>query len=285
MPNSTLPGGGAFMGPVRRVPVGGIEIGYRQFGTGPDLVVITGELCTMSLWGTEFPAKLSNHFRVTMFDNRGVGYSTDDVSVPMTIRRLADDTAGLIRALQLRRPDVLGWSMGAEIGLTLSVRHREIIRRLVTTGADTGGRNVVLPSPDVQELFSQPDVSTEELLDVLFPPNAATAKRRFIEQYRSLPQEPVQPVTARRQAGAEARFMTTEETWEGLEHASTRMLITNGGVDVVVAPANADVIVQRAGSAAEKVIFDGAGHAMWFQEMDRFVTQVVEFLEPDRRLR
>lgn len=266
------------------MPVGAIEIGYRQFGNGPDLVVITGELCTMSLWGAEFPAKLSKHFRVTLFDNRGVGYSTDDVSVPMTIGLLADDTAGLIRALQLHRPDVLGWSMGGEIGLTLAVRNAGCIRRLVTTGADTGGRNVVPPSPEVQEVFSRPNPSIEQLLDVLFPANATAAKRRFIEQYRSIPQEPVSPVTGRRQAGAEADFMTTEGTWQGLNDVPTRMLVTHGSADVVAPPANADVIVRRAGpERAEKVIFGGAGHGMWFQEMDRFVALVVAFLAPDDR--
>lgn len=282
--DTALPGPGAFMGPVRRVPINGMEIGYRQFGSGPDLLVITGDTGTMSLWGTEFPGMLSAHFRVTLFDNRGVGYSTDDVSVPMTIQLLADDTAQLIRALHLRRPDVLGWSMGGEIGLTLSVRHPGILRRLVTTGADTGGRRAVPASNEVQDLFNQPNLTFEQLLNVMFPASAVAARRRFIEQYRSIPQESVSVETVRRQGEAEAIFTTSEETWTRLADVKTRMLITNGSSDIVTPPRNADIIVERVGSErAEKVIFSGAGHGMWFQEINRFVGLVVEFLRPSHR--
>jgi hypothetical protein len=50
VPNSTLPGAGAFEGPVYTVPVDGIRLGYRQFGRGPDLLMVTGDTAAMSLW-------------------------------------------------------------------------------------------------------------------------------------------------------------------------------------------------------------------------------------------
>ena len=57
-------------------------------------------------------AGLAAQRRVIVFDYRGVGGSTDDPSVPMTIDLLANDTAGLIRALHLRHADVLGLVAG-----------------------------------------------------------------------------------------------------------------------------------------------------------------------------
>jgi len=50
VPHSTLPGPGAFEGPVNKLAVNGIEIGYRQFGHGPDLIMVTGDTASMSLW-------------------------------------------------------------------------------------------------------------------------------------------------------------------------------------------------------------------------------------------
>lgn len=50
VPNSTPSGRGAFLGPVRRIPVNGIRIGYRQFGSGPDLIMVMGDTGTMSDW-------------------------------------------------------------------------------------------------------------------------------------------------------------------------------------------------------------------------------------------
>ena len=58
------------------VPVDGIRLGYRQFGRGPDLLMVTGDTAAMSLWTPYLLQPLSEHFRVTIFDNRGVGYST-----------------------------------------------------------------------------------------------------------------------------------------------------------------------------------------------------------------
>jgi len=116
--NSGLSGPGAFLGLVHRIPVGDITIGYRRFGTGPDPIMVTGDTATMSEWTTNLLSRLGRHYRVTIFDNRGVGYSTDAAAVADTVPLMADDTVGLIGALGLRRPALLGWSMGDEIGLT-----------------------------------------------------------------------------------------------------------------------------------------------------------------------
>jgi pimeloyl-ACP methyl ester carboxylesterase len=284
VPDSTLPGPGAFMGPVRRVPANGIAIGYRQFGKGSDLVLITGDTATMSLWGTSFPARLAEHFRVTMFDNRGVGYTTDDPSKPMSIPRFADDTAALIRALHLERPDVLGWSMGGEIGLTLSVRHPGVFRRLVTTGGDTGGRQAIQPAAGINEELNDPSTPPSVFLDLIFPSSAPEASAAFVQEYLSIPQEQVSASTLVRQGQAEAAFAEYEGTWKGLGKGGTRMLVTAGTDDVVVPPANAEVIVDRVGrQRARQVMFRGAGHGMWFQDMDRFVDLVVEYLRPAAR--
>jgi len=272
------------MEPVRHLAVNGVEIGYQQVGAGRDLLVVTGNACTMGTWGTTFPHQLSTYFRVTMFDNRGAGRSTDDQSVPMTIQLLAADTVGLIGALALRRPDVLGWSMGAEIALAMAVDHEAAIGRLVTTGGDTGGRHAVPASPRVQDMFNDPNPTIDQFLDVFFPPGAEAARKRYTQEYRSIPQAAVPAETVRRQGEAETAFHLDERTWRGLADVQTPILVTNGSEDVVNPPANADVIVNRVGSGrVEKVIFDGAGHAMWFQALDRFVDLVVEFLEPHRR--
>jgi len=238
----------------------------------------------MSLWGTTFPQMLAQHFRVTLFDNRGVGYSTDDTSKPMRIQLLADDTAALIGALGLHRPDVFGWSIGGEIGLTMSVRHPDALRRLVTTGGDTGGRQAIQPTQQIIDELNDPNTPPEVFLDLIFPATAGAARAAFSDQYISIPQEPVSAETLTRQGDAEAKFSTYEGTWKGLAKGSTPMLVTNGGQDVVVPPANADGIVKRIGrDRAEKVIFDDAGHGNWFQDMDRFVNLVVGYLRPAQR--
>jgi pimeloyl-ACP methyl ester carboxylesterase len=105
------------------VPVHGIRLGYRQFGHGSDLLMITGDTASMSLWMPYLLNPLARSFRVTIFDNRGVGYSTDDLHQRMSVPLMASDTIGLIKALGLKRPTLVGWSMGGEIGITMAERY------------------------------------------------------------------------------------------------------------------------------------------------------------------
>jgi pimeloyl-ACP methyl ester carboxylesterase len=282
VPDSRLPGPGAFMGPVYRVPVNGIEIGYRQFGQGDDLVLITGDTGTMSLWLTTFPERLSKHFRVTMFDNRGVGYSTDDTSVPMTVPLMAKDTADLITALGLDKPAALGWSMGGEIGLTMTVNHPDSMRALVSTGGDFGGPHAIQESAEIEAALNDPDTPTVEFLDFIFPdnPQGQAASQRFSEEYISIPQEQESTATDIRQGEAETAWYDDNRTYRGLPDVTIPVLITNGGDDIVNPVENARLIQERLAksSGMRREIFDGAGHGMWFQNEKEFVDLVVEFL-------
>jgi len=70
LPNSALSGPGAFLGPVRQIPVDGIKIGYRQFGSGPDLIMVMGDTGTMSDWTVNLLSQLGRHYHVTILATR-----------------------------------------------------------------------------------------------------------------------------------------------------------------------------------------------------------------------
>ena len=276
VPGSQLTGPAAFEGPVRRLPVNGIEVGYRQFGAGPDLVMVMGDTTAMSLWTVDLLTRLARHFRVTIFDNRGVGYSTENPAQPMTIPLMADDTAGLIRALGLVAPILLGWSMGGEIGLTVVTRHPGLLSRLITSGADAGGPRTVQADPRVQRVLEDPDTTPAQVLDLLFPALAAAAKRGFIGQYVLVPQQAASPRVLREQNAAERAFAADERTWAALPAIRIPVLVTDGAEDVVVPPANATMLTARIPGATLDLV-EGAGHGMPFQDAAGFAATVVAF--------
>ncbi|MBC3843568.1 alpha/beta hydrolase [Streptacidiphilus sp. 4-A2] len=275
VPNSAPSGPGAFLGPVRRIPVDGITIGYRQFGSGPDLIMVMGDTGTMSDWTVDLLSRLGRHYHVTIFDNRGVGYTTDDTSVPDTIPLMADDTVGLIKALDLRHPTLLGWSMGGEIGLTVAALHPDAISALVSTGGDLGGSQAVNTPPAVAEELNSPRTTGPQMLDLLFPADA-TARTAYIRQLGLIPPEKVGNETLLRQYQAGQAYESFEGTWDKLPDSTIPMLITNGSLDEITPPANAGVITRRA-EHAELVIFADAGHAMLVQDSSRFVSLVTRF--------
>jgi pimeloyl-ACP methyl ester carboxylesterase len=273
---SSLSGPGAFLGPVRQVPVDGIRIGYRQFGSGPSLLMVVGDTAPMSLWTLNLLGALDTRFRVTIFDNRGVGYSTDDVAVPLTVPLMARDTVGLIRALRLRRPTLLGWSMGGEIGLTVAALSPGVLGRLVTTGGDTGGPHADAGSPAIQEELNDPATTPTQFLGLIFPPSAGAAKAAFVQQYLLVPQENVSTTTLIRQGQAEAAWYRFNGTWARLPSVRIPVLVTQGSLDVVNPPVNARVIASRV-RGAKVVLFAGAGHAMLFQSWQSFAALVARF--------
>jgi pimeloyl-ACP methyl ester carboxylesterase len=73
---------------------------------------------------------LADRDRLTAFDNRGAG-RTAMPSGPVTVEAMADDAAGVLRALDVPSAHVAGFSGGSIIGQELALRHPELVRSLV----------------------------------------------------------------------------------------------------------------------------------------------------------
>jgi pimeloyl-ACP methyl ester carboxylesterase len=114
---------------VPTVTVGDLSMYYEEHGAGPWLVVILGLAGDVGESG-ELISPLAGHHRVLAFDNRGAG-RTGKPDSGYTIEMMADDTAGLLRAVGIEQADVLGISLGGRIAMELAVRHPELVRRLV----------------------------------------------------------------------------------------------------------------------------------------------------------
>jgi pimeloyl-ACP methyl ester carboxylesterase len=227
-------------------------------------------------------AGLAAERRVIVFDYRGVGRSTDDPSVPMTIDLLAQDAAGLIRALHLRRADVLGWSLGGYVAQRLVELHPKRVRRLVLISTDPGGPNAVLATPEILELDARVtlgEATIEEILGFLFPPDQLDAGQAWLERYFSQPGccESVPYETGLRQLEAEDGWQTDPGAWDGLVDVRRPTLILHGALDIVVPPVNAQLIAERIPNAVP-VTFESAGHGLPLQEPELVAALVNGFL-------
>jgi pimeloyl-ACP methyl ester carboxylesterase len=109
--------------PVKRVHVGDIDIAYKTFGKGEPILLVSGAGGDMNAWDPSTLKVLSSNHTVIVFDNRGVGNTTTG-NRPFSIQQFANDTAGLLDALKIRKADVLGYSMGSFIAQQLTVMNR-----------------------------------------------------------------------------------------------------------------------------------------------------------------
>jgi pimeloyl-ACP methyl ester carboxylesterase len=71
--------------------------------------------------------------RTLIYDNRGVGES-EDSGGPFSTADLADDLAGLLTALEIRRAHVLGAFLGGMTAQELALRHPDRVEKLILVG-------------------------------------------------------------------------------------------------------------------------------------------------------
>jgi pimeloyl-ACP methyl ester carboxylesterase len=258
----------ALSGQTRAVRVKWGEIGYRSMGQGRALVLVTGTPASIDLWAPSFLDLLARHHRVFVFDNEGVGLTTLRPG-RLTITRMADDTADFIAALHLKRPDVLGWSMGGWIAQALAVRHPSALRRMILCAALAGDGTAKFPYP----------VQSYRPFDTLFPPDQNAARLEFIQdihRYRGFYETP--PSVRALQARAIAGWVTGEEpAGYRLGEIQAPTLIGDGSQDPYD-PISNSYHLRDAIPHAQLHIYADASHGFWFQDRFDWVRRIDRFL-------
>src|SRR5215211_6093652 len=133
------------------VQVGDINIAYKQFGQGKPILFIPGTGQTKEAWDPTLLSQLAetNH-TVIIFDNRGMGETTVGTK-PFSIEQFANDTAGLLDALQVEKADVFGASLGSFIAQELTLKYPQKVVRLILHATYCGGNETVYPSGQAAE--------------------------------------------------------------------------------------------------------------------------------------
>jgi pimeloyl-ACP methyl ester carboxylesterase len=114
-------------------PVGDLNMYYEVHGRGRPTLLLHGAYMTIDSMGPILPG-LAQSRQVIAMEQQGHG-RTADVDRPITYEQMADDTAALVRHLELDEADVIGYSMGGGIALQLALRHPARVRKLVVASA------------------------------------------------------------------------------------------------------------------------------------------------------
>jgi pimeloyl-ACP methyl ester carboxylesterase len=277
-PAATQASGGAATAPTQTVRSGKQKFGYRSIGRGRPVVFVMGLSGTIDGWPPSFlDAVAAKGHRVIVFDNEGVGRSTLRPGT-LTIRRMGQDTARFIKALHLRRPDVVGWSMGGMIAQSLAIEYPRQLRKLVLMATAPGDGKATLPDAAALTALSTGDEVA--LLADLFPPDQIAARDRYIAdllmRFDLKPVAPPGVITA--QLAACAQWMTGgDPDGAKIRQLRARTLVGGGELDGLLPIAN-----QRHLAAviphAKLVAYPDAAHGFFFQEAADFVPRLTAFL-------
>ena len=254
-----------------------IKMGYRTYGSGYPLVMIMGYGSTMNLWEPGLIRMLSAHFKVIVFDNRGMG-NTETGQRPFSIEQFADDTVGLMDALGIQQAHVLGWSMGALIAEEIVLRHPGKVNKLVLYAAHCNA-GLFPPAPEVIQKLTDTSGTPEEqgmrFISVLFPPDWLQSHGERLKEIFYRPMGNISPETMAKQSMA-------IDTWKGccdrLGEINTPTLVITGADDALVPPQNARYLADTVPNA-QLALSENSGHGLMFQSPDRFSEKVIGFLK------
>ena len=268
--------------PAKKIRVGDIDVAYKIFGNGDPILLISGSGNVMDVWPTTFLQELSSNHTVIIFDNRGVGNTTAGTR-PFTISQFANDTIGLLDALNIQRIDVLGFSMASFIAQQLTIVHPERVNRLILYGASCGGQEGIPQRPEVTRTISDfvnnRSQNADAFLSITFPPEWIRTHSNYIETIPK-PSEIILYTTLVKQFNAVEEWLS--RNWTGvcnqLQNISTPTLIVTGTEDVAVPAANSLILVEKI-PGAWLVQITGAGHGLMYQYPAQFSKIIKTFLE------
>ena len=111
------------------IQANGINMYYKEYGSGPPLICISGLGATHEAW-ILMQKGLAEHFRVIVFDNRGIG-KTDAPETAYSIEQMADDTMALMDELKISSAHIAGHSMGTSIAQNIAFRQPKMVKTLI----------------------------------------------------------------------------------------------------------------------------------------------------------
>ena len=267
------------------VSVDGARLAYRAFGaSGPvPLVLLMRFRGTMDHWDPAFVDPIAEQRPIVLLDNAGVGQSEGEV--PGGISGMAEIVRLFAAAKGLEKIDVFGWSMGAAVGLKLTIDHPVLVRKLVFAGSGPGGIVDAPPMPQkVLETIVKPQTSEDDYLYLFFAGSEASREagrsslNRIARRTEAAAHRPVKPESFKRQLAAVGAWAQgSNSAGDVLESVQTPTLVLNGAHDVMVHPYNSYTMNQRMPSA-QLILYPDSGHAFHFQYPAQVAGDVIDFL-------
>jgi len=254
---------------------GGLRLHVREWGPvdGAPILFIHGWSQNHLCWAKQYESTLAGEFRLVAFDLRGHGMS----EAPLEPEHYtepglwADDVAGIVEALALDRPVLVGWSYGGFVICdyvrtygTGRLGAIEFVEGAVKLGEPAFG---TLIGPGFLDYFAH--ATADDL------PTNIWAMRAFLRGCvaKPLPAEDFETalcwniaVPARIRANLAAREIDGDDVLRALD---VPLLVTQGREDAVVLPAMAEHVLATC-PTAEASWYDGVGHAPHLEAPERF---------------
>lgn len=258
----------------------GVQLYYRDEGSGAPLVFLHGGLLDSRMWDDQV-AFFRTAYRTIAYDARGHGRSEQAPGVV----EYHTDLKGLLQRLDAEPAWLVGQSLGARTALCCALEYPDAVRGLVLVAPGLPGYTFSL---EVQ-------LASRELGQALRNGNPTRAADIFLRQWVIGTRRNISQVSPRMVERARAMIVdnltrpSPGETQfnepraiERLGEISVPTLVVCGAADAPDILAVADQIATRV-AGARKELIPGVAHALNMEIPDRFNQIVREFLLTPRR--
>lgn len=248
----------------------GIDVHYiRTGGDKPSVVLLHGLMLSGACW-TPLARTLEDDYDVVMPDARGHGYSSAP-DYGYNYNNLADDVVGLIKALGLAAPILVGHSMGGMTAAVVASRYPGLLKGLILA-------DPTFLTPERQREVYESDVAAQHRRVL------NRSKEDFLAEMLARNHRPREVV----ELFVQARFQTTMNAFEILTPPNPDYLqlinvlaipslLVIGDAGTIVSPEVVAELVELNQHLKVEQITE-AGHAVPYDQPERFSAVVQTFL-------
>ena len=258
----------------------GVTLAVHEFGNpdGPEILFIHGIAQSHLSFERQLRSDLTKDHRIIAFDLCGHGASDK----PLEAARYhdgklwADEVQSVIEAKRLRKPVLVGWSLGGRVIGQYLVVHGDkhlgginfVSARAIADPSFSAPGMKNLPAVKPRDLGSRIDFTSAFLRACFYKP--PTDKEFAIQLAFNMI---VSPEVSDAIRGWPANIPATQEA---LRAVKVPTLVTHGRMDVVVLPAAAEATLSQV-PGAQASWYDDCGHAPFFEDAPRFNRELAAF--------
>jgi pimeloyl-ACP methyl ester carboxylesterase len=252
-----------------------VSIYYEAHGKGPAFLLVPGIPAISSDW-FPFADRLSERFRVVVYDNRGSGRS-DAPPGPYSTPQLAGDALSVLDALGIERAHVFGASLGGMIAQELAIGYPERVDRLVLGCTHAGTRDAVRPRREVSLAFAFETDDWAERMRALAPfAFAPGIDLQLLARFIDKKSGDVEPDHGYR---GQIAAVLAHDALDRLSSIERPTLVITGSQDQIIPAENSETLCGSIPRARLEVIED-AGHLFFIEQPERALTVLETFLQP-----